>query len=73
MHSDAQSAIELAREALAMQSEPADRGYALTALADGLSLRGETEEAGEAYRDGVGILETERRWRAAWRAIPSTG
>jgi transcriptional regulator with XRE-family HTH domain len=68
MNSDAQSAVELAREALAMQSEPADRGYALAALADGLSLRGETDEADEAYRDGVGILETERRWRAAANA-----
>jgi hypothetical protein len=47
---------------------PADRGHALAALADGLSVRGETDKADEAYRESVDILESEGRWRAAANA-----
>jgi len=71
MRSDAESAVEFAREALALDAGPADRGDALVALADGLTLHGETDEADEAYREGVGILESEGRWRAAANACRS--
>ncbi|MFL5913622.1 MAG: helix-turn-helix domain-containing protein [Gaiellaceae bacterium] len=62
---EADAAMAFAREALAVESSPADRGYALAALAEGLTLAGDTDEADAAYRDAVRILEDERRWRAA--------
>lgn len=62
---DAAAAIAFAREALALDSQPADRGHALAALADGLVLAGETEAASDTYREAVDILEREGRWRAA--------
>jgi transcriptional regulator with XRE-family HTH domain len=62
---DAVAAIELAREALGVESDPADHGYALAALADGLTLSGETGDADAAYRNAVQILEDEGRWRDA--------
>jgi transcriptional regulator with XRE-family HTH domain len=68
IRSDGELAVELARTALAIESEPADRGAAFAALADGLTLTGETDEADGAYREGVGILENEGRWRAAANA-----
>ncbi|HEX5245897.1 MAG TPA: helix-turn-helix domain-containing protein [Gaiellaceae bacterium] len=62
---DAPAAIAFAREALTIESQPADRGHALAALADGLALEGESDPANEAYREAVDILEREGRWRAA--------
>jgi transcriptional regulator with XRE-family HTH domain len=67
---DAHAAIALAREAvdLAARSHPADEGLALSALGDGLTLVGDTEAAGDAYRRGVDLLESEGRWRDATTA-----
>jgi tetratricopeptide (TPR) repeat protein len=65
LQGDAAAATAFAREALAVDSAPADRGYALAALADALALNEETDEAHSAYRDAVRILESEGRWRAA--------
>jgi transcriptional regulator with XRE-family HTH domain/Tfp pilus assembly protein PilF len=62
---DVDTAIGFAREALALESQPADRGYALAALADALTLRGETDEADTAYREAVDIIEAEGRWHSA--------
>ena len=70
---DAEAAIAFAREALAIESTPADQGYALAALADGLALSGDTDEANDAYRDGVRLLESEGRWRAAANAARAWG
>ena len=65
VQADADAAILFAREALAIESNPADRGEALSALADGLALGGKREAAEAAYRESVGILETQSRWRPA--------
>jgi tetratricopeptide (TPR) repeat protein len=65
MRTDVQSAVELSREALAIDSEPADRGHALAALADALALQGAMDDANDAYGEAVGILENEGRWRPA--------
>ena len=70
---DAPAAIAFAREALAVQSSPVDHGYALAALAEGLTLSGEGDEADSAYRDAVRILEDEGRWRAAANTARSWG
>ena len=70
---DAGAAITFAREALAVDSTPADHGYALAALADGLTLNGGADEADSAYRDAVRILEDEGRWRAAANAARAWG
>jgi tetratricopeptide (TPR) repeat protein len=73
MKSDAAAAIAFAQEALAIESMPADRGHALVALADALVLKGDTDEADAAYREGVSILESEGRWRAAANASRAWG
>lgn len=65
LQADADGAIALARDALAIESHPADRGEALSALADGLALAGEQKAAEEAYRESVQILEDHGRWRPA--------
>ena len=70
---DPEAAAALAREALDIDSQPADRGYALVALADALGLGGDTDGANEAYGEGVGILEGEGRWRGAANACRSWG
>ena len=62
---DADEAITYARDAIATGLAPVDRGFALAALADGLALKGETQEADQAYQEAVGILEKESRWHAA--------
>lgn len=71
IRSDGDSAVEFARAALALDPSPADRGEALAALADGLALRAETDAANDAYREGVRLLESEGRWRAAAHACRS--
>ncbi|HZQ88993.1 MAG TPA: helix-turn-helix domain-containing protein [Gaiellaceae bacterium] len=62
---DADAAAAFAREALAIESSPVDRGFALAALADALTLKGENDEASAAYMEAVDILEAENRWHAA--------
>ena len=69
----APTAIALAREALAIDTQPVDRGLALAALADGLALDGATEEADGAYREAVEILEGCGRWRPAANAARAWG
>jgi transcriptional regulator with XRE-family HTH domain len=71
IRSDGESAVELAREALELDPPAPDRGEALAALADGLALRGETDEANDTYREGIRILEGEGRWRPAAAACRS--
>lgn len=70
---DAQAAASLARDALSIDAQPADRGYALVALADALALEGDTDGASEAYSEAVSILEGETRWRAAANACRAWG
>lgn len=62
---DAQAAASYAREALAIESSPVDRGFALAALADALALEGDANDACRAYEDAVGVLEGESRWHPA--------
>src|SRR5947209_8348700 len=73
INGQADAAIAFARTALEIESEPADRGYALAALADGLVLAEETADADDAYREAVQILEAECRWRAAANACRAWG
>lgn len=73
MDDDADSAVALAEAALSIESQAADRGHALAALADGLALRGETDRADGAYREAVDILEREHRWRPAANACRAWG
>ncbi len=70
---DADAAVELAREALAVESSKPDRGLALVVLADGLALRGNSHDADVAYREAVEALETAGRWRAAANACRAWG
>ncbi|MDE3024132.1 MAG: helix-turn-helix domain-containing protein [Acidobacteriota bacterium] len=70
---DTEGAILFARQALAIESMPADRGYALAVLADGLALKGEAAEADAAYREAVEILEAEGRFRPAANTARSWG
>jgi tetratricopeptide (TPR) repeat protein len=70
---DAEAAILFAREALAIESMPADRGYALAVLADGLALEGNTADADVAYGEAVDILEAEGRLRPAANAARAWG
>lgn len=65
LKNDCAAAVRFAREALEIDSTPADRGFSLAALADGLALDGAGDEANDAYREAVEILERESRWRAA--------
>jgi hypothetical protein len=65
---DGDRAVALAREALALEPPPPDRGDALAALADGLALNGDPDAADGAYRDAVDALEAHRRWRPAANA-----
>jgi len=62
---DATAAVTYAREALAIESSPVDRGFALAALADALALDGDANDASRAYEDAVGVLESESRWHPA--------
>jgi transcriptional regulator with XRE-family HTH domain/Tfp pilus assembly protein PilF len=73
LRTDAKGAISYARDALAIEPIPADRGHALAALADGLALEGEAEAADASYREAVDILEAEGRWRPAANACRAWG
>jgi transcriptional regulator with XRE-family HTH domain len=70
---DADAAITHAREALAIESMPVDRGYVLAVLGDGLALKGERTDADAAYREAVDILEAEGRLRPAANAARAWG
>jgi transcriptional regulator with XRE-family HTH domain len=58
---------------LAGDTSPADRGIALTAVGDGLSLIGDTTGAGAAYAEAVELLEGLGLWRQAATAALSWG
>jgi transcriptional regulator with XRE-family HTH domain len=71
--SDAAAAVELAREAIAVDSSKADHGLALAALADGLALHGDIADADAAYREAVDMLEAAGWWRPAANACRAWG
>ena len=60
-----EAAVAHARAALEIDSHKGDRGQALAALGDGLTLLHEHEEANDAYRESVDLLEAEGWWRPA--------
>ncbi|MEN3343246.1 MAG: hypothetical protein V7644_2650 [Actinomycetota bacterium] len=70
LRGDAGSAVALANEALELSGtdDPIDRGLAYSALADGLALGGELDEAAGAYESAVALLEQQGRWRDATNA-----
>lgn len=69
LRGDAETAVELAREALAANGDsPADQGLALAVLADALALAEDTAGADEAYARAVDLLEEQRLWRDATQA-----
>ena len=75
LQGDAVAAVGLGRQAveLAGHESPADRGVALSALADGLVMVGDTAAAGDAYAEAVSILEEQGRWRHAATACRAWG
>jgi len=68
MRGETDVAVEFAREALAVDSHGGDRGSALAALAEALTLQGERDEASECYREAVDLLEGASWWRPAANA-----
>jgi transcriptional regulator with XRE-family HTH domain len=58
-------AVVLAREALAVlgDNDPAERGAALWALAQGLALEGDLSGADVTFGQSVELLHDQRRWR----------
>ena len=75
LRSEADGAVALARRAveLAGDDAPVDRGLALAALGDGLTLAADTEAADAAYRESVDLLEGQGRWRHAATAALAWG
>lgn len=75
LQGNAEEAVRLARlgVTLAGDSSPVDRGLALSALADGLVMIGDTPAAGDAYAEAVSVLEEQGRWRHAATACRSWG
>ena len=67
---DGAAATELARDALRAIGEelPQERGTALWALAEGLTLTAESSAAGDAFGQAVDLLEENHRWREAMLA-----
>jgi transcriptional regulator with XRE-family HTH domain len=72
---DSRRAIELGRLAveLAGPDAPVDRGLALTALADALTLAGDIDAADANYGEAVQLLEEQGRWRHAASAAHAWG
>lgn len=70
LQSDGKAAIALAREALDTVGADLreERGAALFALADGLALEHEHDEADATYAEAVELLEERRQWREAMQA-----
>ncbi len=75
LRGEAQRAIALAARAveLAGDQSPVDRGLALAALGDGLSLTADAAAAGKAYAEAVQLLEEQGRWRHAATAALAWG
>lgn len=72
---DGDAAVRLAREAIAILGDEykAEQGSAFLALAEGLTLKGETDAATEAYSRAVDVLADQRRWREAAQAAQAWG
>lgn len=75
LRGEAERSIALAARAveLAGDDAPTDRGIALAALGDGLSLTADVAAAGKAYAEAVSLLEEQGRWRQAATAAISWG
>ena len=75
LRGDGDTCVALAARAveLAGKESPVDRGIALTALGDGLSLKGDATGAGSAYAEAVELLERQGLWRQAATAALSWG
>jgi transcriptional regulator with XRE-family HTH domain len=67
LRGEADMSIALALRAveLAGDDAPVDRGVALAALGDALSLNADATGAGDAYAEAVALLEGQGRWRPA--------
>jgi len=67
LRGQAAEAVALGRKAveLAKEHSPVDRGLALAALADGLTLTGDLADARVTYAEAVDLLEEHGRWRHA--------
>ena len=67
LRGDAAKAVALALRAveLAGDDAPVDRGLALAALGDSLSLTDDATDADKAYAEAVELLEGQGRWRPA--------
>ncbi|HZS24869.1 MAG TPA: helix-turn-helix transcriptional regulator [Gaiellaceae bacterium] len=68
-------AVDLARVAvrLAGTAAPSDRGLALAALGEGLTLMAQFDDADDAYAEAVELLESQGRWRHAATAAHARG
>ena len=75
LRGEADTAVALAARAveLAGDDAPADRGVALAALGEALSLTDDSEGAGKAYAEAVELLEGQGRWRYAATTALSWG
>jgi len=75
LRGEGETCVELATRAveLASDASPVDRGIALTALGDGLSLTADPAGAGAAYAEAVDLLEGQSLWRQAATAALSWG
>ncbi|HVM17347.1 MAG TPA: helix-turn-helix transcriptional regulator [Gaiellaceae bacterium] len=69
------AAVARAREALELlgDSDPGERGRALQALGEGLTLQGATDEASDAFRASVDALEQAERYADAAQACRAWG
>jgi transcriptional regulator with XRE-family HTH domain len=69
------AAITYAREALALctESQLMEQGISAHALADGLALTGEANEASATFKQAVDLLEQTGQWRSASAAARSWG
>jgi tetratricopeptide (TPR) repeat protein len=71
----AEEAIDLARVAIELLEggDPAELGAAHAALAEGLALRDEWDDAGAAFTRALELLTEQRRWREAAHVAQSWG
>lgn len=72
---DAGEAVSYGREAaeLLADADPAERGNALHALAEGLALEGDRDGARRSFAEAVELLESQSRWREASEAARGWG
>ena len=70
LRQDGAAAVALARSALAAVGDelPGERGSALFALAEGLTLEAAWDEADAAYAEAVAVLEGRGQWREGTQA-----